>query len=292
MKSQTTNQQKPKRQSVRQQKTPYTKIGITTIVVFIIAFLSVLLISSCIKAALIRESISKTNGSIYFNAFASETRFYQDEITADVFEVPSSLSTSSETAKIIQDYGGSIIGYSTNFSLNGNIHSIDQPAISNFLTIGLNKLSKTEIPIAIPSDISTYQSELDHLKKLAPDTQFTVVATIPYLNGVYLVDDGTDKIVSFLYQAVQSAELNPFAPFYINYIAIAKFNDYTSVQNFLKASDRDPATVNSPIVNTFNIILDFINFYNLFWLVSFILLLIVLIIAYVCSVLSRRQKSR
>lgn len=276
-----------------------TKISITAIVIFLVAFIGIFIVSHVIRSCLIDRSVSETKSSIYLNATSSTQHFTPDELNSSVFQPNSQTPIPSTTASAIQSNHGKIVGLSTLYQLKLPVHTIDESVVTDFLTVDLDSLSDTDLPIIVPTDASR-QSELDYLKELAPDATFSVVGTIPNLDGIYLVNDGSAKIPSFLAATIRAESFEDLGTLTVGCSTIAKFDNFTSAESYLKQVADTSATTtlfdstpvaSSPIGNTFPIAADFVTFYNLFYAIAFIILMIITFIILFCLLCAQRHHS-
>lgn len=284
----------------------YTKISIITIITFLALFLGTLLISLIVKTVLINNSISETKNSVYFYADGESRQVTPGELKPELFQHKPA-AVSDTIANAVKDNHGKIAGTITQYKLKNTISVIDQSVVEDFLLPAAAELSKTDIPIALPANMSAFhQLELDSLKELNPNAAFITIATIPHLNHVYLVDDGSDRISNFLSTAIHLDNIEQFTNFSITDSAVAKFDSFASAQSYLKTINNKSsyqktiiesffgvtASAPSPIGNTASIANDFITFYNLFLVISFALLIITLLVVLFCQLAEHHQPNR
>lgn len=292
------------KQSKQKPLNTYTKISIITIITFLALFFGTLIISVIAKTVLIDNSISETKNSIYLYADSKSEQIAPDDFKPELFQ-RKSIDISNTTANTIEDNHGEVAGATTQYKLEKTISVIDQSVVEDFLLPEATELSKTDIPLALPANMSEYhQSELDFLKELAPDTTFITIATVPDLDHVYLVDDNSEKISSFLSTTIHLNDIEQLTNFAITNATVAKFDNLSSAQAYLKTlNDKNShhktivealfgiiAGGSSPIGNTSSIQSDFITFYNLFLIVSFALLIVVLLFVLFCQLAGHHQQ--
>lgn len=292
------------KQSKQKPLNTYTKISIITIIAFLALFFGTLIISVIVKTVLINNSISETKSSIYLYAGSKSEQIAPDDFKSELFQREST-DISSATASTIKDNHGEVAGATTQYKLEKTISVIDQSTIKDFLLPEATELSKADIPLALPTSMSKYhQSELDFLKELAPDTTFITIATVPDLDHVYLVDDNSEKISSFLSTTIHLNDIEQLTNFTITNATVAKFGSLSSAQAYLKTlNDKNShqktivealfgitAGGSSPIGNTLSIQNDFITFYNHFLIASFALLIVVLLVVLFCQLAEHHQQ--
>jgi len=291
-------------QSKQKPLNTYTKISIITIITFLALFFGALIISVIVKTILINNSISETKNSIYLYADSKSEQITPDDFKPELFQRKST-DISSAITNTIKDNHGEVAGATAQYKLEKTISVIDQSVVEDFLLPETTELSKTDIPLALPVNMSEYhQSELDFLKALTPDATFITIATVPDLDHVYLVDDNSEKISSFLSTTIHLNDIEQLTNFTITNATVAKFDNLSSAQAYLKTlNDKNShqktivealfgitAGGSSPIGNTSSIQSDFITFYNLFLIVSFALLIVVLLFVLFCQLAEHHQQ--
>lgn len=275
---------------------PCAKFSIILIVLFLVAFIGTFLVSQILRSHLIDQSISETKGSVYPNISKTTTQFTADEL-GSAFSSSALPTLSSTAVEAVRSGNGTIVGSSTSYQLEAPVQVIDKSVVADFLTTDPAKLPASEIPIVVPADSTAFQPNLDYLKKLSPDTTYSVVGSIPGLDGIYLVNDGTTKTTDFLATIIHADSFAHLSTLSVTRHTIAKFDNLNAAESYLKehATD-DTATIfssapvaTSPIGNTFSIVANFTSFYNIFYAASLVALIVIILIILFCLLFTQKH---